>query len=181
MAIPDFQTIMLPLMRHLQDGREHPTDETLDALAEHFELTEEERRALLPLRIQAVFTNRVAWAKSHLKKQVFLANRTRGLARSRTGREACRIAQAINLRFSTSFLNTSLRAIHRAAGRNGDRTNHDGTPEERWRPPMPNTGTLHPTFFSGSRRARRSFLSVWWWRSSSRWGTAADVMTRARP
>jgi restriction system protein len=68
MAIPDFQTIMLPLMRHLQDGREHTTGETLDALAKHFELTDEERRVLLPSGLQELFTNRVAWAKSHLKK-----------------------------------------------------------------------------------------------------------------
>jgi restriction system protein len=43
MPIPDFQTLMLPLLRHLADGTERNNLETLDALAEEFKLTEAER------------------------------------------------------------------------------------------------------------------------------------------
>ena len=116
MAIPDFQTIMLPLMRHLQDGREHSTGETLDALADHFKLTEEERRALLPSGIQAVFTNRVAWAKSHLKKAGLLTNPKRGVYQiTERGREVLAGSPAaINLRSLYRFPEyQAFRATHR--------------------------------------------------------------------
>ena len=67
MPIPDFQTIMLPLLQHLSDGREHPNQETIDALAKKFGLSTEELTELLPSGAQPVFTNRVAWAKTHMK------------------------------------------------------------------------------------------------------------------
>jgi restriction system protein len=67
MSIPDFQSVMRPLLEHLEDGRERTTQETLEAMAAHFGLTEDERLVLLPSGRQPVFTNRVAWAKSHLK------------------------------------------------------------------------------------------------------------------
>ncbi len=59
---------MLPLLRHLSDGKEHPNQETLDALAKEFELTEAELSQLLPSGTQGLFRNRVAWAKAHFKK-----------------------------------------------------------------------------------------------------------------
>jgi restriction system protein len=65
--IPDFQTLMLPLLVHLSDGNEHSNQETLKSLAEHFHLTDEELTQLLPSGLQPLFTNRIAWAKSHLK------------------------------------------------------------------------------------------------------------------
>jgi restriction system protein len=66
MAIPDFQSIMLPLMQYCRDGKEHTASETADALAASFKLTTDERKTLLPSGVQEVFVNRLAWAKSHL-------------------------------------------------------------------------------------------------------------------
>jgi len=66
-SIPDFQSVMLPLLIHLGDGKEHSNQETLKSLAEDFQLSDEELAQLLPSGLQAVFTNRIAWAKSHLK------------------------------------------------------------------------------------------------------------------
>ncbi len=66
MTIPDFQTVMLPLLRHLEGG-ERQSQETIDALAIEFGLTPEERAQRLPSGRQATFNNRVGWAKSHLK------------------------------------------------------------------------------------------------------------------
>ena len=79
MAIPDFQSIMLPLMQYCRDGREHSTSETADALAATFKLTDEERKALLPSGVQEVFVNRLAWAKSHLKMAGLLESPKRGV------------------------------------------------------------------------------------------------------
>lgn len=66
--IPDFQTIMLPLLRHIVDGKEHTIKEITEAMADHFQLTEEERNQFLPSGKQKTFTNRVAWSKAGLKR-----------------------------------------------------------------------------------------------------------------
>jgi restriction system protein len=68
MPIPDFQTLMRPLLVHLSDGADHSNQETASVLADQFHLSEEERAQLLPSGKQSLFTNRVAWAKSHLKQ-----------------------------------------------------------------------------------------------------------------
>lgn len=79
MAIPDFQSIMLPLMRYYADGQEHTVSDTVDFLADHFKLTDDERKALLPSGVQQIFHNRTAWAKVHLKKAGLLSNPKRGV------------------------------------------------------------------------------------------------------
>lgn len=79
MPIPDFQSIMLPLLVRLRDGREHANQETLDALGLHFSLTEDERTQLLPSGRQGVFVNRVAWSKNHLKAAGLIESPRRGL------------------------------------------------------------------------------------------------------
>jgi restriction system protein len=81
MAIPDFQSAMTPLLTLLSDGRDHSNQEIYDALEDRFELTDEERRRLLPSGRQRVFVNRVAWAKSHLKQARLLDSPRRGVYR----------------------------------------------------------------------------------------------------
>lgn len=68
MTIPDFQTIMLPLMQIAADGQEHRLRDAIEQLAQHFDLSDEERRTLLPSGRQATFDNRVSWASTHLRK-----------------------------------------------------------------------------------------------------------------
>ena len=80
MAIPDFQTAMLPVLRDLSQG-ERTGQETLDALAAHFGLTPEERAQRLPSGTQASFTNRLGWAKSYLKAARLIEAPRRGVYR----------------------------------------------------------------------------------------------------
>lgn len=61
--IPDYQSIMLPLLRFVSDSKEHKMRDVTDALALQFGLTEEEKRELLPSGAAPVFYNRTAWAK----------------------------------------------------------------------------------------------------------------------
>jgi restriction system protein len=77
MAIPDFQTVMLPLLRVAADGAEHSKRESVEALASEFGLTDEERHELLPSGRQATFDNRVAWAATYLKKAGLLESTRR--------------------------------------------------------------------------------------------------------
>jgi restriction system protein len=44
MAIPDYQTLMLPILKIAGDGQEHRISDVVDQLAHDFQLTEEERQ-----------------------------------------------------------------------------------------------------------------------------------------
>lgn len=66
--IPDYQSIMLPLLKLVSDGQEYKYRDIVEKLAAEFNLTEAERKELLPSGTQAFFDNRVAWAKTYLKK-----------------------------------------------------------------------------------------------------------------
>jgi len=77
MAIPDYETIMLPLLKLTGDRKEHSGRETIDALAQAFGLTDEERRELLPSGRQSTFDSRVGWARTYLKKAGLLASTRR--------------------------------------------------------------------------------------------------------
>jgi restriction system protein len=79
MPIPDFQTTMLPLLTFTSDNREHSLRETIENLAFHFTLTPEERQELLPSGTQAIFDNRVGWAKMHLLKAGLLESPRRSI------------------------------------------------------------------------------------------------------
>jgi len=78
MSIPDFQTLMLPLLRFAADGKEHTQREAESVLAEQFKLTQNERAELLPSGRQAVFLNRIGWANTYLKKAKLLQAPRRG-------------------------------------------------------------------------------------------------------
>lgn len=77
--IPDFQSIMLPLLLLIQDGKEHNFQEIIEQLAVHFNLTDTEKKELLKSGVQPVFDNRAGWAKTYLKKAGLLSSPRRGV------------------------------------------------------------------------------------------------------
>jgi restriction system protein len=79
MAIPDFQTLMLPLLKFTADGIEHNAREAIEAIALQFNLSEEERREPLPSGRAMLFDNRLAWALFHMKKAGLIESPRRGL------------------------------------------------------------------------------------------------------
>jgi len=78
MAIPDYQTLMLPVLKLSSDGKEHKFSKAVEELANQFNLSTEERNELLPSGNQAVFNNRVGWARSYLKQAGLLVSPKRG-------------------------------------------------------------------------------------------------------
>lgn len=91
MAVPDFQSLMLPFLKLLDDGREHTKSEVIEALAVEFKLNEGDRKELLPSGRQSKFDNRVGWARTYLKKAGLLDSTGRGSFRiSERGHEALR-------------------------------------------------------------------------------------------
>ncbi len=79
MTIPDYQTIMLPLLRLAEEGTEHPFREAVERLADEFTLTDAERTELLPSGTAHVFASRVGWARTYLKQAGLLSAPKRGV------------------------------------------------------------------------------------------------------
>jgi restriction system protein len=73
-AIPDYQSLMLPLLIYASDGNEHSLRDAIEALAMKFSLTPDERREVLPSGRQATFDNRVGWSRTYLKKAGLLTS-----------------------------------------------------------------------------------------------------------
>lgn len=105
MAIPDYQSIMLPLLRFAADGNEHSLREAIEGLCEKFGLTESERKQLLPSGQQPTFDNRVSWARVYMSKAALLESTRRGYFRiTQRGREVlAKNPGGINLKFLEQF------------------------------------------------------------------------------
>jgi restriction system protein len=80
-AIPDYESCMVPLLKFLLDGEVHTMKELAQRMADHFSLTDDERQRMLPSGQQTYINNRVGWAKSYLKKAGLLENPSRGKVR----------------------------------------------------------------------------------------------------
>lgn len=81
MAIPDYQTVMRPLLQICSDGQEHRIRDLIEMLAAEFKLTAEELAQLVPSGTDRAFGNRVRWATFHLKRAALLEQPARGVLR----------------------------------------------------------------------------------------------------
>lgn len=77
MAIPDYQTLMLPLLKLASDGQLHAVRDSVNHLADQFALTEDERQMLFASGSE-LFAGRVGWARTYLKQAGLLAAPRRG-------------------------------------------------------------------------------------------------------
>jgi restriction system protein len=84
MPIPDYQSIMLPFLQYAGDQQEHSLREAIEALADKFHLSDAERKELLASGQQAIFDNRVGWARTYLKKACLIESTKRGYFRITT-------------------------------------------------------------------------------------------------
>lgn len=105
MAIPDFQTIMLPLLNYASDEKEHTLRDTYEFLADYFKLTQEERQTLNSYGNQKVFMNRIGWAKTHLFKAGLLDSPRRSIFKiSERGKKVlANNPQQINMNFLKQY------------------------------------------------------------------------------
>jgi len=82
MAVPDYQSVMLPLLRFAgEKNDETSTGEAVEVLAKEFGLTDEDLKEMLPSGIQSTFVNRVGWASTYMKKAGLLEATRRGYYR----------------------------------------------------------------------------------------------------
>lgn len=135
MTIPKYEEIMLPLLELLENTGERSFREAVEAIAQEFKLTREERRMLVPSGHQPVFDNRVSWACTYLRKAGLLESPSRGRLRiTKHGRSVLqqkpgRVDVAFLMQFPAfqEFRARRMRKFPRG-GRDGEET---ATPEER--------------------------------------------------
>ena len=124
MSVPDFQSLMLPLLQLAGDDQEHTLSEAIDTLARQFHLTDADRRELLPSGKQSKYVNRVGWAATYLRKTKLLEGTGRGRFRiTDRGRSELRANPTrIDLRYLDKFSELAdFRGVPRQAeSENGD-------------------------------------------------------------
>lgn len=136
MSIPDFQSLMLPILELAADGKVRSTADYRDALAVSFHLTEDDLAALLPSGKQPVFQNRVAWALVHLKGAGLIDRPDRGFYKiTERGLDVVKSQpEKIDIRFLTQF--EDFNVFRKGASNKTDQHVADtaggstGTPEE---------------------------------------------------
>ena len=72
MPVPGYQEFMLPLVKLAADGQEHKIADAIDALADQFDVSEQDREIVLPSGTQPRLYNRVTWALTYLTKSLLL-------------------------------------------------------------------------------------------------------------
>ncbi len=77
--IPDFQSIMLPMLKLLEDGTSKSLNEVMRLLTAHYKLTEEHLKIKVPSGQMGLFRNRVGWTRSYLKNAGLIHYPNRGV------------------------------------------------------------------------------------------------------
>jgi len=97
MAVPDYQSVMLPLLKFAEERKtEISTDDAVEALATSLGLTEDDLKEMLPSGLQRTFVNRIGWATTYMKKANLLESTRRGYYRiTPRGQELLRKKPAI--------------------------------------------------------------------------------------
>lgn len=139
MTIPDYQTLMLPVLRHGAEAEVRIGD-VVERVADELGLSAEERAALLPSGQQTIIANRVHWARSYLKQAGLVENTRRGHYRITDAGRAVLAApsERITIRYLTGFEPFRVfqergrdgTAGAKAAGSTGSSDLPDSTPDE---------------------------------------------------
>jgi len=77
MAVPDYQTLMLPVLKSAANG-EVRVREVIQLLADELNLTEDERAETVPSGGKSLFSDRIHWAKTYMRKAGLVASKRRG-------------------------------------------------------------------------------------------------------
>ncbi len=81
MGVPDYQSLMLPLLQLAADGQEHALRDAVEAVSDRLGLTDAERSELLPSGTARVIASRIGWARTYLKQAGLLDSPRRGVLR----------------------------------------------------------------------------------------------------
>lgn len=137
MAVPDYQTLMLPLLKFFGDGKEHSIREAVDVLGTELNLSDAELSETIPSGSQTTFYNRIGWARTYMAKAGLL-EKTRRSVYKITERGQTVLAEnhaALNVKFLNRFPEFVEFRQRKSTGakhstKNGQQTLDTRTPEE---------------------------------------------------
>lgn len=158
--IPNFQALMLPLLKLASDREEHTHADAVVFIADTLGLSEAERNELLPSGGQTRIGNRVAWARAHMKAAGLLASPARG--RFRITDEGLSVLAGSPAEITMKFLEQFPSYVAFRTGKLGG----DGT-----KPPEPSPG-------SESSQTPEEAIETGY--TALRLGLAADLLDRVK-
>jgi restriction system protein len=130
MAVPDFQSLFIPVLKVASDGNDHTLNETIEAIAGQLGLSEADRDELLPSGKQRKFDNRVSWARTYLQKALLLSSP--GRSKFRITERGIKILKEnpsyINVKFLGQF--PEFVAFHARADRDSKSEENNHTTQE---------------------------------------------------
>lgn len=105
MAIPDYQTLMLPVLKFIASKELSVSKEVIAEMIRQFHLSDEEIETLLPSKTQRVIDNRVYWAQVYLQKAGLVERPARGQYKvTEEGRKAlAKKPSRIDVKFLSQF------------------------------------------------------------------------------
>lgn len=105
MAIPTYDELMSPVLKLLSDGVERSGDDISNTIANQLNLTEEEKNRIYANNPKKVFKDRIAWARTYLKKAGLIESPQR--ATSKITAEGMKVAKSkldkLNLKFLEQY------------------------------------------------------------------------------
>ncbi|WDE07938.1 restriction endonuclease [Thalassomonas viridans] len=78
MQIPNYQTYMRSVLKHVADGEEHQLSKLINTICDDLGLTQEQRHQKMPSGKQTVVYGRIGWAKTYLAQAGLLTLPKRG-------------------------------------------------------------------------------------------------------
>lgn len=104
-AVPDFQSLMRPCLVVHQDRKPHTPTDLRDRLAAQMHVSAEDRTVMLPSGRQSLFSNRVAWAVTHLAQAGLLDRPARGVTQitDRGGEVLTRYPNRVDMKVLRQF------------------------------------------------------------------------------
>lgn len=137
MAVPDYQTLMLPLLKFFGDGKEYSIRDAVDKLAVELKLSDADLNEKIPSGTQTLLYNRIGWARIYMTKAGLLEKTRHSVYRITERGQAILAEQpkTINAKFLNRFpefvefrQRKSTGAKHSA--KNGRQAHDTRTPEE---------------------------------------------------
>ncbi len=102
MAIPDYQSLMLPVLKSCANGEEHQVRSITEKVTAALQLSSEDSQKLLPSGQQTIVENRIAWARAYLKKAGLIESTKRAHVRLTT--EGKNVLASSPTRIDNAFL-----------------------------------------------------------------------------
>ena len=105
MAIPTYDELMSPVLKLLSEGVERSGEDITNTIADQLNLTTEERNRIYANNPKKVFKDRIAWARTYLKKAGLIESPQR--ATSKITAEGMKVAKSkldkLNLKFLEQY------------------------------------------------------------------------------